>query len=64
MRYFDKRNLKPVPFAIAYATMSGAIDTFVRCVVHEILRGTRNNVVKCTVLAEAWEVYGEMMPGS
>jgi len=56
-------NVKPIPFAIADATTSGAIDTFVKCVALEMPRNTRINVVNPTVLAEAWEVYGEMMPG-
>ncbi|WP_299573002.1 short chain dehydrogenase [uncultured Shewanella sp.] len=56
-------NMKPIPFAIADATTSGAIDTFVKCVAHEMPRNTRINVVNPTVLTEAWEVYGEMMPG-
>ncbi|EMK2732772.1 short chain dehydrogenase [Vibrio vulnificus] len=56
-------NVKPIPYAIADATTSGAIDTFVKCVAHEMPRGTRINVVNPTVLEEAWEVYGEMMPG-
>lgn len=56
-------NLKPIPTAIADATTSGAIDTFVRCVAHELPRGIRINVVNPTVLEEAWDVYGDMMPG-
>jgi len=56
-------NIKPIPFAIADATTSGAIDTFVKCVAFEMPRNTRINVVNPTVLAEAWDVYGEMMPG-
>ncbi|GEM79693.1 short chain dehydrogenase [Vibrio superstes] len=56
-------NVKPIPFAIADATTSGAIDTFVKCVAFEMPRNTRINVINPTVLAEAWEVYGEMMPG-
>ena len=56
-------NLKPIPFAIADATTSGAIDTFVKCVAFEMPRGIRVNSVNPTVLAEAWEVYGDMMPG-
>jgi NAD(P)-dependent dehydrogenase (short-subunit alcohol dehydrogenase family) len=56
-------NVKPIPFAIADATTSGAIDTFVKCVAYEMPRNTRINVVNPTVLAEAWDVYGEMMPG-
>lgn len=56
-------NVKPIPFAIADATTSGAIDTFVKCVSHEMPRNTRINVVNPTVLKEAWSVYGEMMPG-
>jgi NAD(P)-dependent dehydrogenase (short-subunit alcohol dehydrogenase family) len=56
-------NVKPIPLAIADAVTSGAIDTFVRCVAHELPRGLRINVVNPTVLEEAWEVYGEMMPG-
>jgi NAD(P)-dependent dehydrogenase (short-subunit alcohol dehydrogenase family) len=56
-------NIKPIPLAIADATTSGAIDTFVQCVAHELPRGIRINVVNPTVLEEAWEVYGEMMPG-
>ncbi len=56
-------NTRPIPFAIADATASGAIDTFVNCVVYEVPRGIRVNVVNPTVLEEAWEVYGEMMPG-
>lgn len=56
-------NHKPIPMAIADATTSGAIDTFVRCVAHELPRGIRINVVNPTVLEEAWDVYGDMMPG-
>lgn len=56
-------NVKPIPYAIADATTSGAIDTFVKCVAYEMPRNTRINVVNPTVLAEAWDVYGEMMPG-
>lgn len=56
-------NVKPIPFAIADATTSGAIDTFVKCVAFEMPRNIRINVVNPTVLAEAWDVYGEMMPG-
>ncbi|KGJ96683.1 short chain dehydrogenase [Thalassotalea sp. ND16A] len=56
-------NMKPIPYAIADATTSGAIDTFVKCVAFEMPRNTRINVVNPTVLAEAWDVYGEMMPG-
>ena len=56
-------NVKPIPYAIADATTSGAIDTFVKCVALEMPRNTRINVVNPTVLAEAWDVYGEMMPG-
>jgi len=56
-------NVKPIPFAIADATTSGAIDTFVKCVSYEMPKGIRINVVNPTVLAEAWDVYGEMMPG-
>lgn len=32
-------NVKPIPFAIADATTSGAIDTFVKCVAFEMPRG-------------------------
>ncbi|WP_421218320.1 short chain dehydrogenase [Aeromonas jandaei] len=56
-------NIKPIPLAIADATTSGAIDTFVQCVAHELPRGIRINVVNPTVLEEAWDVYGQMMPG-
>ncbi|AEB50948.1 TPA: short chain dehydrogenase [Aeromonas veronii] len=56
-------NIKPIPLAIADATTSGAIDTFVQCVAHELPRGIRINVVNPTILEEAWDVYGEMMPG-
>ncbi|EPJ45494.1 MAG: short chain dehydrogenase [Osedax symbiont Rs2] len=56
-------NVKPIPYAIADATTSGAIDTFVKCVAFEMPRNTRINVVNPTVLVEAWDVYGEMMPG-
>ena len=56
-------NLKPIPFAIADATTSGAIDTFVKCVAFEMPRGIRINSINPTVLEEAWDVYGEMMPG-
>lgn len=55
-------NVKPIPFAIADATTSGAIDTFVKCVALELPRKIRINVVNPTVLEEAWGVYGEMMP--
>ena len=56
-------NIKPIPFAIADATTSGAIDTFVKCVAYEMPRGIRINSINPTVLEEAWGVYGEMMPG-
>ena len=56
-------NTKPIPFAIADGTTSGAIDTFVKCVALEMPRNTRINVINPTVLTEAWDVYGEMMPG-
>ncbi len=56
-------NVKPIPMAIADATTSGAIDTFVRCVAHELPRSIRINVVNPTVLEEAWDVHGDMMPG-
>jgi len=56
-------NVKPIPMAIADATTSGAIDTFVKCVAYELPRGIRINAINPTVLEEAWEVYGEMMPG-
>ncbi|MFQ1607357.1 short chain dehydrogenase [Aeromonas veronii] len=56
-------NIKPIQLAIADATTSGAIDTFAQCVAHELPRGIRINVVNPTVLEEAWDVYGEMMPG-
>lgn len=56
-------NTKPIPFAIADATTSGAIDTFVKCVAFEMPRGIRINSINPTVLEEAWDVYGEMMPG-
>jgi len=56
-------NVKPIPYAIADATTSGAIDTFVKCVAFEMPRGIRINSINPTVLEEAWDVYGEMMPG-
>lgn len=56
-------NVKPIPFAIADATTSSAIDTFVKCVAFEMPRGIRINSINPTVLEEAWDVYGEMMPG-
>ncbi len=56
-------NIKPIPYAIADATTSGAIDTFVKCVAFEMSRGIRINSINPTVLEEAWDVYGEMMPG-
>ena len=56
-------NIKPIPMAIADATTSGAIETFVKCVAYEMPRGIRVNAINPTVLEEAWDVYGEMMPG-
>lgn len=56
-------NVKPLPLAIADATTSGAIDTFVKCVAFEMPRGIRINAINPTVIEEAWELYGEMMPG-
>jgi len=56
-------NIKPIPYAIADATTSGAIDTFVKCVAYELPRGIRVNSINPTVLEEAWDIYGEMMPG-
>ena len=55
--------MKPIPGSIADATTSGAIDTFVQCVANELPRGIRINVVNPTVLEEAWDVYGPMLPG-
>ena len=56
-------NVKPIPLAIADAVTSSAIDTFAKCVALEMPRNIRVNVVNPTVLEEAWDVYGEMMPG-
>ncbi|OLP46372.1 short chain dehydrogenase [Rhizobium oryziradicis] len=56
-------SLKPIPMAIADATTSGAIETFAKCVAHELPRAIRVNVINPTVLEESWDVYGEMMPG-
>ncbi len=56
-------NTKPIPYAIADATASGAIDTFVKTVAFELPRNIRINVINPTVLTEAWDVYGEMMSG-
>lgn len=56
-------NVKPIPFAVADAVTSGAIDTFAKVVAHELPRGIRINSINPTVLEEAWDVYGEMMPG-
>lgn len=56
-------SVKPIPFAIADATTSGAIETFAKCVAFEMPRGLRVNVINPTVLEESWDVYGEMMPG-
>jgi NAD(P)-dependent dehydrogenase (short-subunit alcohol dehydrogenase family) len=56
-------NVKPVPQAVADGTISGAIDTFVRIAAYELPRGIRINAINPTVLEEAWDVYGEMMPG-
>jgi NAD(P)-dependent dehydrogenase (short-subunit alcohol dehydrogenase family) len=55
--------VKPIPLGIADATTSGAIETFAKCVSHELPRGLRVNVINPTVLQESWPVYGEMMPG-
>ncbi|MBB3121064.1 short chain dehydrogenase [Pseudoduganella violacea] len=54
---------KPLPMAIADATASGAIETFVKCVAFELPRGIRVNVINPTVLEESWAAYGPMMPG-
>lgn len=54
---------KPIAMAIADATTSGAIDTFVKCVAYEMPRGIRVNAINPTVIDEAWDVYGEMMSG-
>lgn len=54
---------KAIPMAIADATTSGAIDTFVKCVAYELPRGIRINSINPTVIEEAWDVYGEMMSG-
>ena len=54
---------KAIPMAIADATTSGAIDTFVKCVAYELPRGIRINSINPTVIEEAWGVYGEMMSG-
>jgi NAD(P)-dependent dehydrogenase (short-subunit alcohol dehydrogenase family) len=56
-------NLKPIPEGIADATTSGAIDTFVQCVAHELPRGIRINAINPTVVEEAWELFADMMPG-
>lgn len=56
-------NVKSIPMAIADATTSGAINTFVKCVAYELPRGMRINAINPTLLEEAWDVYGEMMPG-
>ncbi|MGR9618304.1 hypothetical protein [Pandoraea sputorum] len=51
-----------MPEGIAEATTSDAIDTFVKCVTQEFPHGIRLTAVNPTVIAEAWWVYGEMMP--
>lgn len=56
-------NVKPIPEGIADATTSGAIDTFVQCVAHELPRGIRINAINPTVVEEAWELFADMMPG-
>ncbi|MCC5902042.1 MAG: short chain dehydrogenase [Halomonas sp.] len=56
-------SVKPIPLAIADATTSGAIETFAKCVAFEMPRGLRVNVINPTVLAESWDIYGDMMPG-
>lgn len=56
-------SVKPIPMAIADATTSAAIETFAKCVVFEMPRNLRVNVVNPTVLEESWDTYGEMMPG-
>jgi len=56
-------NVKPIPLAIADATTSGPIDTFVQCVAHEMPRGIRINSINPTVLEEAWDTYEDLMPG-
>jgi NAD(P)-dependent dehydrogenase (short-subunit alcohol dehydrogenase family) len=56
-------NIKPIPHAIADAVTSSGIDTFVKCVSYEMPRGIRVNAINPTVLEEAWDVYGDMMPG-
>jgi len=45
---------KAIPMAIADATTSGAIDTFVKCVAYEMPRGIRINAINPTVIDEAW----------
>ena len=56
-------NIKPIPQAIADAVTSSAIDSFTKCVSYEMPRGIRVNAINPTVLEEAWDVYGDMMPG-
>lgn len=56
-------NVKPIPEGIADATTSGAIDTFVKCVAHELPRGIRINAINPTVIEEAWDLFADMMPG-
>ncbi|VVE71216.1 short chain dehydrogenase [Pandoraea captiosa] len=73
LKYIDDRgsftlisgilNIKPMPMGIADATTSGAIDTFVKCVAHELPRGIRINAVNPTVIESAWADYRDMMPG-
>ncbi len=56
-------NVNPIPPSIEDATTSGVIDTFVKCVAYEMPRGIRVNAINPTVLEEAWQVYGDIMPG-
>ncbi|MDO6473309.1 hypothetical protein [Maribacter sp. 1_MG-2023] len=41
---------------------SGVIGAYVECVAFEIPRGIRINSINLSILEEAWDIYGEMIP--
>ena len=53
----------PIPTGTVAATVNGGIQAFVRASAIELPRGLRINTVSPTVLAEAWDSYGDFFPG-
>ncbi|MDN5761281.1 MAG: short chain dehydrogenase [Microlunatus sp.] len=53
----------PIATGSVAGTVNGGVQAFVRSSAIELPRGLRINTVSPTVLAEAWDAYGDFFPG-